>query len=97
MAASTVRCYETGTSHDDVRLCAETGGNVKELQTMARHSTPDMTMNQYARARNDWLSELQKRLLKPYCHSQIFGFMSYLLYVISLRRLEVISKPFGVR
>ena len=45
-----------------ITLCAETGGNVKELQTMARHSTPDITMNIYARARNDRLSELAEKV-----------------------------------
>lgn len=41
-----------------VVLAAETAANVKELQTLARHATPTLTMNVYAKSRNEGLSEL---------------------------------------
>ena len=45
-----------------VTLAAEAGANVKELQTLARHSTPALTMNVYARNRNGRLSELAEKI-----------------------------------
>jgi integrase len=45
-----------------VTLVAEAGANVKELQTMARHSTPELTANVYARTRNERLSELVEKI-----------------------------------
>jgi len=62
-----------------VTLAVEAGANVKELQTLARHSTPNLTMNVYARNRNERLSELAEKigesvLFEPECaksvHSQ---------------------------
>ncbi len=48
------------------------GANVKELQTLARHSTPQLTMNVYAKNRNERLSELAEKigesvLFEPEC------------------------------
>jgi integrase len=40
----------------------ESGANVKEAQTLLRHSTPVLTMNTYARARTDQLQELADRV-----------------------------------
>ena len=45
-----------------VTLAAEAGANVKELQTLARHSTPDLTMNVYAKKRDERLSELAEKI-----------------------------------
>jgi len=45
-----------------VTLAAEAGANVKELQTLARHSTPALTMNVYAKTRNERLSELAEKI-----------------------------------
>ncbi len=39
-------------------LVVESGANVKEAQTLMRHSTPQLTMNTYARTRNDRLHGL---------------------------------------
>jgi len=39
-------------------LVVESGANVKEAQDLLRHSTPDLTMNTYARSRQERLSEL---------------------------------------
>lgn len=47
-----------------VTLAAEAGANVKELQTLARHSTPDLTLNVYAKNRNERLSELAEKIGK---------------------------------
>ena len=41
-----------------VSLVLESGASVKEAQVLARHSTPDLTMNVYGRARIDRLAEL---------------------------------------
>lgn len=40
-----------------VNLVLESGASVKETQKLARHSTPEMTMNVYGRAREERLSE----------------------------------------
>jgi integrase len=47
-----------------ITLCAEKGGNVKEIQTMARHSTPYLTLNVYTKTRNERLSELAEKVTK---------------------------------
>ena len=39
-------------------LVIESGANPKEAQELARHSTPDLTMNTYARARSDRLADI---------------------------------------
>jgi len=39
-------------------LVIESGANVKEAQTLARHSDPKLTMNIYAKTRNERLAEL---------------------------------------
>jgi len=39
-------------------LAVESGANVKEAQVLARHATPELTMNRYARARDARLGEL---------------------------------------
>lgn len=45
-----------------VTLAVEAGANVKEAQTLARHSTPNLTMNVYARKRDERLSELAEKI-----------------------------------
>ena len=45
-----------------VTLAAEAGANVKELQTLARHSTPVLTLNVYAKSRDERLAELAERI-----------------------------------
>jgi len=39
-------------------IVIESGANVKEAQSFMRHSTPDLTMNTYARTRPDRMTEL---------------------------------------
>ncbi len=39
-------------------LVVESGATVKEAQALARHSNPNLTMNTYARVRNERLSEI---------------------------------------
>jgi integrase len=46
----------------DVTLAAEAGANVKELQTLARHSMPVLTLNVYAKKRDGRLAELAERI-----------------------------------
>jgi integrase len=41
-----------------VSFVLEAGATAKEAQTLARHSKPELTMNIYARARNDRLAEV---------------------------------------
>jgi len=41
-----------------VTLVLETGASVKEAQSLARHATPNLTMNTYGRSRKGRLSEL---------------------------------------
>ena len=41
-----------------VSFVLESGASVKEAQSMARHSTPDLTVNVYARARNERLKDV---------------------------------------
>ena len=43
-------------------LVIESGANVKEAQTMLRHASPDMTMNVYARTRQDSLPRLAESI-----------------------------------
>ncbi|MFH1740578.1 MAG: site-specific integrase [bacterium] len=45
-----------------VSLIVEAGASAKEAQTLARHSTVDLTMNVYARAREERLAEVAERL-----------------------------------
>ncbi len=45
-----------------VTLAVEAGANVKELQVLARHRTPDLSLNVYAKARNTRLSELVEKI-----------------------------------
>lgn len=47
-----------------VTLVFEAGANPKEGQTLARHASPQLTMNVYARARNERLAELVDKLGK---------------------------------
>lgn len=42
----------------------EAGATVKEAQTLARHSTPDLTLNVYARARDERLSKVAETINK---------------------------------
>jgi len=43
-------------------LVIESGANIKEAQALARHSTPQLTMNTYARTRPERLAALSERL-----------------------------------
>ncbi len=43
-------------------LIVESGASVKEAQTLLRHSTPNLTMNVYARTRDDQLKKLAERV-----------------------------------
>ena len=43
-------------------LVVEAGANAKEAQSLVRHSTPQLTMKLYARARNDRLTELAEKV-----------------------------------
>jgi len=45
-----------------VTFVLEAGATVKEGQTLARHATPDLTMNVYARVRNERLAELAEKM-----------------------------------
>ena len=40
----------------------ESGATVKEAQVLARHSTPNLTINIYGRTRRDRLTELTERV-----------------------------------
>ena len=43
-------------------LVVETGTDVKSAQALARHSTPDLTLNVYARARDERLSQVVEQV-----------------------------------
>ena len=43
-------------------LVIEAGANVREAQSLARHSTPDLTMNVYAKTRTDRLVSLAEKV-----------------------------------
>ena len=45
-----------------VSWVVEAGASVKEAQALARHATPDLTVNGYARARTERLAEVAERL-----------------------------------
>jgi len=45
-----------------VTLAVEAGANIRELQTMARHSTPELTSNIYAKTRHERLGELVEKI-----------------------------------
>ncbi|NIA16036.1 MAG: tyrosine-type recombinase/integrase [Nitrospiraceae bacterium] len=45
-----------------VSFVLEAGASAKEAQVLARHSTPDLTMNVYARARDTRLSEVAEKV-----------------------------------
>jgi integrase len=45
-------------------LVVESGANIKEAQALMRHSTPDLTLNVYARSRSGRLSELAEAVGK---------------------------------
>lgn len=45
-----------------INLVIESGASVKESQSLARHATPELTMNVYGKARNDRLSETVERV-----------------------------------
>jgi len=45
-----------------VTFVMEAGASVKEGQTLARHSTPDLTMNVYARTREGRLQEVTEKV-----------------------------------
>ena len=53
-----------------VTLAVEAGANMRELQTMARHSTPALTANIYARTRNERLSELAEKMAENILSSE---------------------------
>ena len=43
-----------------ITLIIEAGANIKEAQELARHSTPEMTLNIYARTNKKKLAEVIK-------------------------------------
>jgi len=45
-------------------LAIEAGANPKELQSLLRHATPDLSMNVYAQARRDGLANVAERIGK---------------------------------
>jgi hypothetical protein len=45
-----------------VSFVLEAGASAKEAQALARHSTPDLTMNVYARARDTRLAEVAEKV-----------------------------------
>lgn len=45
-----------------VTYCFEVGANVKEAQTLARHATPDLTVNVYVRANDSRLFEIASKV-----------------------------------
>jgi len=45
-----------------ISLLFEAGASTKEAQTLARHSTPDLTINTYARTREDRLTKLTEEV-----------------------------------
>jgi len=45
-----------------VTLAVEAGATVKEAQTLARHATPALTMNVYAKARDPRMAQLAERI-----------------------------------
>ena len=45
-----------------ITFVLEAGASAKEAQTMARHSTPNLTMNVYARTRENRLAELAEKV-----------------------------------
>ena len=45
-----------------ITFVVESGATLKEAQTLARHSTPQLTMNVYARARDERLSEAVEKI-----------------------------------
>jgi integrase len=45
-----------------VTLVVEAGANAKESQVLARHATPELTMNVYARARDESLTALAEKV-----------------------------------
>ena len=47
-----------------INLVLESGAKVKEAQTLARHATPELTMNVYGRARKERLSEVVEQMAK---------------------------------
>jgi integrase len=47
-----------------VTLIVEAGANAKESQVLARHATPELTMNVYARARDESLAALAEKVGK---------------------------------
>ena len=45
-----------------ITFVIESGANIKEAQVLARHSTPEMTLNVYARVRPDRLNAIVESL-----------------------------------
>ena len=70
LEAAGVAAFKPGEGKVDFHSCRvayvtfilEAGATVKEGQTLARHATPDLTMNVYARARNERLAELAEKV-----------------------------------
>lgn len=52
-----------------VTLLCESGANIKEVQQLARHATPTLTMAVYARAREDGLAGAVERLATTFSKS----------------------------
>ncbi|HCR19767.1 MAG TPA: hypothetical protein DIU35_20010 [Candidatus Latescibacteria bacterium] len=47
-----------------INLVLESGAKVKEAQTLARHATPELTINVYGWARKERLSEVVEQMAK---------------------------------
>jgi len=70
LEAAGVPAFKPGEGKVDFHSCrvayvtfiVEAGATVKEGQALARHATPDLTMNVYARARNERLAELTEKV-----------------------------------
>lgn len=45
-----------------VTLVVETGATIKEAQMFARHATPTLTMNTYARSRDERLADITEQI-----------------------------------
>ena len=55
-----------------INLVLESGVRLKEAQTLARHATPELTMNVYGRARDEQLSEAVENVGKRLLSQQEF-------------------------
>ncbi len=59
-----------------ITMTIEAGASVKEAQTLARHASPDLTFNVYARAREERLSAVAEALAGPVLNGNGVGLSS---------------------